>query len=191
MPKYYYHPVPYALSRHLNETRHCLPYRQRYGHQRSCSVLQRAVTNRICWGAKLGWRELALTLTETLREDRWLGEDAAHFLPAIANIYRRCFGLKPSAKCPRTVGDRHLFHGAEDPCLRKANNGSCHQSESMLPTVDRQIPKDSKRTVGARQELGFECVSEGLRLMRRAGLTARPEGQLSTPLASRPGEQKP
>ena len=191
-PKYYYHPIPHLLAERYNETRHCLPYTQRYGLLRinvglRCFFVQARVGST---GSKLSWRELAVTMSEmqSAREDRWLGEDAAHFLPAVATIYRRCFGLAADNKCPRVVGDRNLFHGVEGACLRSNVTSNC--SASTLPVLNATGKLGQHAGIDAQQALGFACVSEGLQLLQKAGLKARPVALRSTPLEPRPRRKK-
>ena len=67
---------------------------------------------------------------------------------AVASVYRRCFGLASNLSCPRTVGDRKLFSGAEAPCLRS-------------PTV-RCADADGLAAAAGAGRGGFECAGAGL-----------------------------
>ena len=70
------------------------------------------------------------------------------FLEGVASVYRRCFGLASNLSCPRTVGDRKLFSGAEAPCLRS-------------PTV-RCADADGLAAAAGAGRGGFECAGAGL-----------------------------
>ena len=128
---FYVQPWPFVVSKLYNKTQ-CLDYGASIGLIRvnptmSCFVVQarlmRAhVSNR--GGVRAGQPRAALRATTWEAID--IGEPAGTYLtefelhrlasasttpwllPAIADLYRRCFGLVSKVSCPRTVGDRQM-----------------------------------------------------------------------------------
>ena len=129
---YYVQPWPFVLSKLYNKTQ-CIDYGAGIGLVRvhptmSCFVVQarlmRAhVSNRGGVPAvQLSRAALRATSWEAIDigepAGTYLTEFEAHrlasagatpwLLPAIADLYRRCFGLVSNVRCPRTVGDRQM-----------------------------------------------------------------------------------
>ena len=77
-------------------------------------------------------------------------ELSPRFLQGVASVYRRCFGLASNLSCPRTVGDRKLWSGAEAPCLRSLT-ARCADADGLAAAA------------GAGSEGGFECAGAGMR----------------------------
>ena len=154
MPEYFYHPLPHTLIRHFNASRVCVrAEEQRYGLTRvnvalGCLSIQSRVFG--------FWKEIGDTPPKPSRYwigakpfTPWLDQKQITFLRAATGVFRRCFGLRANASCPRLVGDTTLSSkGPVAECLRA--KGGC----STLGT----LPAPS----GA-EAAGFDCVSEGLR----------------------------
>ena len=182
-PKYASHPVPAALAKHFNESRHCLPHRQRVGLLRINTVARCFTVQARIGDRPATWQEL--TLNETGRHDRWLGEDATMWMPAVAKLYHKCFGLVSNRSCPRTVGDRNLFHGAEAACLRTGGAVPGCSEGGALPVVATAEVSNGHSDPDAQHRVGFRCIVNGLRMLQRTGLAPRPKSLPSTRLGSR------
>ena len=151
-PKYALHPVPETLNHHYNESRQCLKYTSPYGLLRvnpgeACFVVQARMPKGK--GGRLikakEWRQVDVASPAVGSRLRGL---SPRFLEGVASVYRRCFGLASNLSCPRTVGDRKLFSGAEAPCLRS-------------PTV-RCADADGLAAAAGAGRGGFECAGAGL-----------------------------
>ena len=170
IPKYYFHPVPYALARHFNESEDCLVApKLRFG-------LLRVNVRESCYNVQvriLGtWKELADKQPAPSRHwhagvgpgYQFLAKQQEQFLTVASMLYRRCFGLEARPACPRTVGDLTLASkGKEAACMRTPWNGSCASFHTdALPTKTLHGIEHTT----ASQLQGFECVAAGLRLRR-------------------------
>ena len=163
-PKYALHPLPDTLVHVYNESKHCLTFRDAYGLIRAnpaeeCFMVQARLplavsrTERrrgLGRGVKYKWGEVDLSrgVPRRLRFDGQHTDLSAPFLKDVAALYDRCFGLASNTSCPRTVGDKKLWSGAEAACFR-SQTSTCASQDDIVP-----------RGFGGRT--GFECAMAGM-----------------------------
>jgi hypothetical protein len=159
-PKYALHPLPDTLVHVYNESKHCLTFGDAYGVIRAnpaeeCFMVQARLpipTRRKGPGLRLRYKWGEVDLSRGVpRRLRLYGQHtdlSAPFLKDLAALYHRCFGLASNTSCPRTVGDKKLWSGAEAACFR-SQTATCASQEDIGP-----------RGVGGRT--GFECAMAGM-----------------------------
>ena len=101
-------------------------------------------------GVKYKWGEVDLSrgVPRRLRLHGQHTDLSAPFLKDVAALYDRCFGLASNTSCPRTVGDKKLWSGAEAACFR-SQTSTCASQDDIVP-----------RGFGGRT--GFECAMAGM-----------------------------
>ena len=142
-PKYALHPLPDTLVHVYNESKHCLTFRDAYGLIRvnpteACFMVQArlpiANLRRASGVLKYKWGEVDLSrgVPRRLRLRGQHTDLSAPFLKDIAALYDRCFGLASNTSCPRTVGDKKLWSGAEAACFRSQTE-TCASQDDIVP----------------------------------------------------------
>ena len=155
-PKYALHPVPETLNRTFKESQ-CLTFNDSYGLLRvntgeSCFMVQARMEKRRASPNQRGlkWRQvdLASGVPDGLQAGGKHDDLSSRFLQGVASVYQRCFGLASNLSCPRTVGDKKLWSGAEAPCLRSLT-ARCANQDGLVAAA------------GA-GGTGFECAVDGM-----------------------------